>query len=141
MLQKIVLVINVLWFGSAFVFFSLMPALAARLIRSDIPRGDERTRLAIATMPFLGGMNLALSILSLLTLYKMRTYPYELLVPITLIISAIAHGTQFFYNVPHVLKGGISKGGVWDVLKGHMLFIFIVDFICMTLNSIAYFIK
>lgn len=87
-------------------------------------------------MPFLGGMNLALGVLSLLMLigYFMDWDRGNDL--IILFTCALAHATQFAFNLPH-LKG-VEKGAPWDVLHGQMLFIFVVDFLGTSLNAIAF---
>jgi hypothetical protein len=51
---------------------------------------------------------------------------------ILLFVFAVAHGSQFIFNVPVAIQNQ-SGGGVWQV-KGTMFFIFITDFIMMVLN-------
>jgi len=49
-------------------------------------------------------------------------------------VNAVAHGTQFAGNVPVALANR-RGGGVWQVLKGTMLLIFVVDCALMLLNG------
>ena len=46
---------------------------------------------------------------------------------ILLFAFGVAHATQFLINVPVARRGGRIGESYWDVLKGPMLFIFIVD--------------
>ena len=51
-----------------------------------------------------------------------------------LLFNAIAHGSQFVGNVPMALKNR-EGGGLWNVFKGVMLQIFVIDFTLMTVNA------
>ena len=53
---------------------------------------------------------------------------------ILLLVLAVAHGSQFAGNVPIALQNRRGEG-VWNVFKGLMLFIFVIDFTLMTLNA------
>ena len=59
-------------------------------------------------------------------------FPNDAQRSILLFVFAVAHGSQFIFNVPVAIQNR-SGGGVWQV-KGTMLFIFITDFIMMVLN-------
>jgi hypothetical protein len=133
--DKIILVVNMLWFIGGFITFALKPAQTCKSFRPDLDSHDERVTLVKATIPFLGGMNLALVFLSALTFYFCLYSSNPQLLLSTFFVSAVAHGTQFGYNVPH-LKG-LEGGAPWNVLKGQMKFIFIVDFVCMIANIIG----
>jgi hypothetical protein len=132
-----VLVANVVWFGAAFEFFSLRPRRAVRIL---IPRSAENETSAqslIAGMPFLGGFNLAFAILSATFLFSFA-YSHAAPPPWQVYAAcAVAHATQWATNVPHALRGGRSGGAPWDVMRGLMLFIFIVDGACALLNAVA----
>jgi len=136
--NQIVLAANLLWFGAGFNLFGLSPKKAMRIIRPDIAAGDDKTLLASQVLPFLGGMNLAFAALAAITLYKsfagLSCQAYQ----IVFLASAFAHGTQFIFNIPNLVKGGLKSGGPWDVLKGLMLLIFIVDFVSTLLNLTAW---
>ncbi|MCO4793895.1 MAG: hypothetical protein KC493_09290 [Bacteriovoracaceae bacterium] len=62
---NLVIILNILWFGSAFILFGLKPNKTIRVFRPDIPNGDERTKLVKPAIQFLGGMNLGFVILCL----------------------------------------------------------------------------
>jgi predicted RNA-binding Zn ribbon-like protein len=49
--------------------------------------------------------------------------------------SAVAHATQWTWNLPQLQRGGRAGGAAWDVLRGPMLRIFIVDGTCALLNA------
>ena len=53
---------------------------------------------------------------------------------ILLFVNAVAHGSQFVANVPIALQNRQGEG-VWQVLKGLMLFIFVTDFTLMLFNA------
>ncbi|GAB5354917.1 hypothetical protein AAMO2058_000160600 [Amorphochlora amoebiformis] len=152
-LQTVALLFNLGWFGSGYWFFSLITEKAAYSLRRDIPRGDRRLQLVVPTMKFLGGFNLAFCLLSAIKLLRhlhtflsRRKTKLENRIALdqpsdgksdldTFIASAVAHATQFLFNVPHI--GGIKTGAPWDVLKGQMFFIFTMDFLGAVLNSAA----
>jgi hypothetical protein len=50
---------------------------------------------------------------------------------------AIAHASQFACNLPILRAGGRQGESLWDVGKGPMLFIFVVDFVLMIANAVA----
>ena len=131
-----ILTFNFLWFLAAFKTFALTPSKTTRMLRPDLPRDDEKTKLVVPTLPFLGGMNLALFSLNALSLYYLQKSFHEPLLTIVYVVSALAHATQFGFNLPHVR--GLSKGAPWDVLVGPMKFIFIVDFLGFVWNAIGW---
>ena len=51
-----------------------------------------------------------------------------------LIFNALAHGSQFFGNVPMALQNRRGEG-LWNVFKGVMLRIFVIDFTLMVANA------
>ena len=111
---------------------------AAKLFRPDLKLSSPEMTLVPHSMPFLGGFNLALSLLSFARLfesYKRHVRGEAIFssgedIQITATI-ALCHFTQFFSNIRH-LKGR-AGGAPWDV-KGTMLFIFITDLTCALLN-------
>lgn len=52
---------------------------------------------------------------------------------IILIAFGVTHTTQFLINVPVARRGGRIGESYWDVLRGPMLFIFVVDAAMATL--------
>jgi hypothetical protein len=55
----VILVLNVLWFGAAFRYFSLTPNTAAKLLVPKSARESPLFSTIAASVRFLGGMNLA----------------------------------------------------------------------------------
>jgi hypothetical protein len=127
----LVLVVNVLWFGMGFAFFALRPQRALCLLIPRTAHGETSARALAASLPFLGGLNLALAVLSAACLWAHETPPSG---PVFL-ASAVAHATQWSWNLPQLLRGGRAGGAAWDVLRGPMLGIFIVDGTCALLNA------
>lgn len=83
---------------------------------------------------FLGGFNFAFMVLNILLLLNLSTFDKNTQWALLLFVNAVAHGSQFAYNVPTALQNRRGEG-VWQVLKGLMLFIFVTDFTLMVLNA------
>jgi hypothetical protein len=88
-----------------------------------------------AALPFLGGMNLAFSILAATLAFRSDLFRAPLEQAILLLAFATAHATQFAINVPVAVKGGRIGESYWDVLGGTMLFIFVTDAAMTLLNA------
>ena len=84
---------------------------------------------------FLGGFNLAFSVLNILLLFNLGEFDKDIHWAILLFANAVAHGTQFAANVPIALQNR-NGAGVWTTLKGLMLFIFLTDFLLMAFNAV-----
>lgn len=133
----LVLAVNVAWFGMGFTFFSLRPHRALRLLVPRLAHGETSARALAASLPFLGGLNLALAVLSASYLYTcLWAHETPRSLPIFL-ACAVAHATQWGWNLPHLRRGGRSGGAPWDVLRGPMLLIFVTDGVCLVLNAVA----
>jgi hypothetical protein len=80
-----------------------------------------------AGVSFLGGMNAALAVFAL----YLSTGPAHFRAPIEqsilLIFFALANFSQFFFNLPILLRGGRIGVAYWPVLSGPMLLIFVID--------------
>lgn len=127
LMYKTTLVLNVLWFGSAFWYFALKRETAAKLL---IPRSSRSSPLfatMAAGLPFLGGMNLAFSLLAAMLLASPHLFTQAPERAMILFAFGVAHTTQFLVNVPVARRGGRIGEAYWDVLRGPMLFIFVVD--------------
>ena len=130
-----ILILNVAWFGMGFAFF--WPR-ARRAVRILVPREalDETSAQAlVASLPFLGGLNFGFAVLSAITLVSLSRGAAPSWHVYT--ASAVAHATQWACNVPHVRRGGREGGAPWDVLRGPMLFIFVMDAACALVNAAA----
>lgn len=130
---EIVMILNTLWFVMGFNVFSIRNKIFAKLV---VPREQRDTPvfdILAESGRFLGGFNLAFAVCNILLLTNLDTFPSDEQRAILLFVFAVAHGSQFAFNVPVAIQNK-RGGGVWQVLKGTMLFIFITDFIMMALN-------
>jgi len=130
---EVILVLNALWFAMGFNVFSLRPKIFAKLV---VPREQRDTPvfgILAQSGRFLGGFNFAFALLNILLLVSLATFPSDEQRAILLFVFAVAHGSQFIFNVPVALENK-RGGGIWQVLKGTMLFIFVTDFVMMVLN-------
>jgi hypothetical protein len=132
---EIVLVLNTLWFMLGFNVFSIRNKIFAKLLVPREQRDSPVFDILAESGRFLGGFNLAFAVCNILLLINLDIFPSDEQRAILLFVFAVAHGSQFAFNVPVAIQN-IRGGGVWQVLKGTMLFIFISDFIMMALNLI-----
>lgn len=123
----VVLILNVLWFGAAFVYFSLTPETAAKLLVPRSARQSPLFKTLSASVPFLGGMNLAFAVLAMLLLFNQEIFPEARQRALFAVVFALAHATQLACNIPVALRGGRQGEAFWPVLQGPMLFIFVID--------------
>ena len=132
----VVLLLNTAWFGAGFWYFTFKRFAAAKLFVPRSARSSPVFATLAAAIPFLGGMNLALSMLSglLLICHDQFAAPAERVV--LLFVFGMAHFTQFAVNVPVARQGGRQGEAYWNV-RGPMLFIFVVDAIMAALNVIC----
>lgn len=129
---EFILILNAIWFGLGFHLFALRNKVFAKILVPREYRDTPIFKTLAATGPFLGGFNFAFCILSILLLIYPSVFPEANQRIILCLVIAIAHGSQFFGNVPIALENRKGKG-VWQV-KGLMLFIFITDFVLMIAN-------
>ena len=129
---ELLLLANAVWFALGFHLFALRSRIFARILVPKEHRDTPVFDVLTATGPFLGGFNLALCILSVLVLVFSQVFPDAEQRAILCVVFALAHGSQFFSNVPIALAN--RKGaGVWRV-EGLMRFIFATDFVLMIAN-------
>lgn len=130
-LYPIALLASALWFSAAFRYFGFQHVTAAKMM---IPKSQRQSPLfmtAAASGRFLGGMNGAFAALSIM-LFVMWLSGSSLFADPSergalLVILAVAHFSQFIFNVP-ILRNGERQGDTyWNVLSGPMLFIFVMD--------------
>jgi len=127
MLYRILLAANVLWFGAGCWYFWIKHDTAAKLLIPRSARSSPIFETMSAALPFLGGMNLAFCLLAALLLVQTELFTADRERVILLIVLGVAHATQFAINVSVARRGGRVGEAYWDVLRGPMLFIFVVD--------------
>ena len=127
-----ILVAHAVWFGLGFHLFSLRNRIFAKILVPREPRDTPVFHTLAATGPFLGGFNLAFFTLNLLLVFNTGLFPEQAQRVVLLVVIALAHGSQFFANVPVAIEN-YRGGGVWRV-SGLMRFIFVTDFILMCAN-------
>ncbi|MGR6873914.1 hypothetical protein ACU6U9_16740 [Pseudomonas sp. HK3] len=137
---EILLILNSLWFIMGFNVFSIRHRIFAKLVIPKEQRNTPVFDVLAESGRFLGGFNLAFAVLNILLLMNLDVFPKASQMAILLFVVAVAHGSQFAFNVPIALSNLRGKG-VWQVLKGTMLFIFTLDFImlCLNLTAALYF--
>jgi hypothetical protein len=122
---NIVLVLNALWFGAAFRYFSLTPNTAAKIL---VPKSERDS-------PLLATVAASFALFAVLLLLSRSLFPEPMQLALFCIVFAVAHASQFAGNLP-VAFSGKPELRVWPVLSGPMLFIFVVDFTLMIANAI-----
>ena len=132
---EVVLLLNAIWFAMGFHAFYLRRDVFAKVV---VPNKEHRSNSAydavVETGRFMGGFNIALSVLNVLLLINLAEFETGSQWATLLIFNALAHGSQFAGNVPMALQNR-RGGGLWNVFKGVMLRIFVIDFALMILNS------
>lgn len=133
-----VLLLNALWFGGAFVQFSIAQGNTLKIL---VPREARENPIAptlSASVAFLGGINLPIGLLSLYLLAVRPAFFGALDAQLALLLFfAACHFSQFAYNLPVLLRGGRVGVAYWPVLKGPMLRIFVIDAALFAANFIA----
>ncbi len=129
----IILALNALWFFGGYHTFDIRGKVFAKIV---VPREHRDTPVMdtlLLSGKFVAGFNFAFLALNLLLLFNVSVFDKDLQWAILLFAMAVAHGSQFAYNVPVALQNRRGEG-VWQV-KGLMLFIFITDFTLMIANA------
>lgn len=131
---EVVLALNAIWFAMGFHAFYVRRKLFAKFV---VPNKNHRDNSAyeavVETGRFMGGFNLALSVLNILLLFNIGGFDKNSQWATLLIFNAIAHGSQFAGNIPMAIQNRRGEG-LWNVFKGVMLRIFVIDFTLMMFN-------
>ena len=130
-----ILILNAIWFAMGFNVFSLRPKIFAKVV---VPREQRDTPvfdILIQSGRFVGGFNFAFALCNILLVTNLDVFATDAQRAILLLVFAVAHGSQFIFNVPVAIQNRRGEG-IWQVLKGTMLFIFVNDFIMMMLNLV-----
>jgi len=132
---EVILVLNAIWFAMGFNTFWLRRKIFAKIVVSKEHRDTPVFEILATSGTFLGGFNFAFSALNILLLLNLTAFDKDIQWAILLLVNAVAHGSQFVANVPIAIQNRRGEG-VWQVLKGLMLFIFVVDFTLMLFNAV-----
>ena len=135
MMLEIILLVNILWFAMGFNVFAIRNKVFAKLLVPKEHRDTPVFEILAESGRFLGGFNFAFAVCNILLLANLDVFPSDEQRSILMFVFAIAHGSQFIFNVPIAIQNR-NGGGVWQV-KGTMLFIFVTDFIMMSMNLVA----
>jgi hypothetical protein len=123
-----ILLLNTLWFGGAFIQFSIAQGNTLKILVPREERGNSIAPTLSASVAFLGAINLAIGLLSL---YLLALRPPFFAVSdaqlALFLFFAACHFSQFAYNLPVLMRGGRVGVAYWPVLKGPMLRIFAID--------------
>ena len=131
---EFILLVNAIWFGMGFHVFALRSKIFAKTLVPRAHRDSPVFDMFVETGKFLGGFNFAFCALNVLVLINPGVFPEGNQRMILCVVFALAHGSQFFANVPIALANQKGKGA-WQV-KGRMRFIFITDFVLMLVNLV-----
>ena len=136
--SDVVLLLNALWFGAAFVQFSIAQGNTLKILVPREQRGNPIAPTLSASVAFLGGMNLPIGLLSVyLLLFRPPFFgAHDAQLALFLFFSA-CHFSQFAYNIPILLRGGRVGVAYWPVLKGPMLRIFVIDAALFVANALV----
>jgi hypothetical protein len=123
-----VLLLNALWFGAAFVQFSVFKRNTLKILVPREERGNPIAPTLSASVAFLGGINLPIGLLSLYLLSVRPPFFGTIDAQLALFLFfGACHFSQFAYNLPVLMRGGRVGVAYWPVLKGPMLRIFVID--------------
>jgi hypothetical protein len=97
---EFVLVLNALWFAMGFHTFHVRRKKFAKVIVPRKHRDAPVFEIFSESGRFLGGFNLAFSVLNILLVFNLSEFDKDIQWGILLFVNAISHGTQFVANVP-----------------------------------------
>ena len=131
----LVLALNAIWFAMGFHAFYLRREIFGKVV---VPIKEDRDNSAYAALVesgrFMGGFNIALCALNVMLLSGLGGFETGQQWAVLLLFNALAHGSQFAGNIPMALANR-RGGGLWNVFKGVMLRIFVIDFMLMIFNA------
>ena len=137
-----ILLFNTLWFGGAFIQFSIAQGNTLKILVPREERGNPIAPTLKASVAFLGGMNLPIGLLSLYLLAVRPAFFQAIEAQLALFLFfAACHFSQFAYNLPVLMRGGRVGAAYWPVLKGPMLRIFVIDAALFVANLAVVFLQ
>lgn len=133
---ELVLALNAIWFAMGFHAFYIRRKLFAKVtVPNKAHRDNSAYEAIVETGRFMGGFNLALSALNILLIFNVGGFDKDSQWATLLFFNALAHGSQFAGNIPMAVQNRRGEG-VWNVFKGVMLRIFVIDFALMVFNAV-----
>ena len=133
-----VLLLNTLWFGGAFIQFSIAQGNTLKILVPREERGNPIAPTLSASVAFLGAMNLPIGLLSLYLLLFRPSFFQAIDAQLALFaFFSACHFSQFVYNLPVLMRGGRIGVAYWPVLTGPMLRIFVIDAVLFVANLAA----
>lgn len=131
----VLLALNAIWFAMAFdAFYRRRTIFGKVMVPIQADRDNSAYDALVESGRFMGGFNLALSVFDVMLVFNFGGFETDTQWATLLIFNALAHGSQFFGNVPMALQNR-RGGGLWPVFKGVMLRIFVIDFTLMVANA------
>ena len=131
----VLMLLNISWFGVASCFFSVKARSAARMILPSALRHEPLLDALAYAIRFLAGMNLAFAVLSALILVDPAGFGARQKAWL-LAVLAVAHASQFAFNLPHALRLDRMPGASAPGLNAPMWRIFTIDGLLMAANAI-----
>ena len=102
-----ILLLNTLWFGAAFIQFSIDQGNTLKILVPREERGNPIAPTLSASVAFLGGINLPIGLLSFYLLAARPTFFQAIEAQVALLLFfAACHFSQFAYNLPVLMRGG-----------------------------------
>ncbi len=132
---QIVVLFNAIWFAMGFNAFYMRRRVFGKVM---VPIKEDRANTAyeafVESGRFMGGFNFALALLNIALVFNVGGFETDSHWAVLLAFNAVAHGSQFAGNIPMALENR-KGGGLWQVFKGVMLRIFVIDFTLMVANG------
>ena len=137
---RFVYLLNALWFTCAFVQFSVAQQNTLKILVPREARQDPLVPTLSAAVTFLGGMNLALAALCGFLVFTRTLFTEPLERAVLLAFLSLCNFSQFFFNLPVLMRGGRRGVALWPVLQGPMLLIFVIDGTLTLLDGVGAFL-
>lgn len=132
---QVLFLLNAVWFSMGFhAFYVRRHVFGKVLVPIQAHRDNTAYEALVESGRFMGGFNLALSVLNVMLLFNLGGFETDRQWAVLLGFNALAHASQFVGNVPMALQNRRGKG-LWQVFKGVMLKIFVIDLTLAVFNT------